>query len=186
MIVEKILGNIYENHCHEKIVKVNFEWFELDKKRIKKIADDDKEFGILVEEVLKDGDILAKIDDTIYICEILPTYLTKISVSSMQEMGRLCFELGNRHLSLKIEEDNVCVVYDKPTYLYLEKLGFKVSEVTEKFSDFTQCKAHGSSEKKHTHSHSHSHSHSQGHGEHSHNEHSHSHDTEIHDYAHLS
>ena len=78
----------------------------------------------------------------------------------MQEMGRLGFELGNRHLSLKITEQDVYVPYDEPTFSYLAKLGFEVEEVTEAFTDFIQCKAHGHS---HGHEHAASHTHSHGH-----------------------
>ena len=47
----------------------------------------------------------------------------------MIEMGRLCFELGNRHLSLKIDDDCVCVPYDHPTFEYLLKLGFNAEKL---------------------------------------------------------
>ncbi len=163
MIIEKILGNIHMEKRAETVVSVPFDWFEVDKKRIKKVAKDGTELGVLVEAVLKDGDILAEKDERLYVCEILPSPLTKISVQTMQEMGRLCFELGNRHLSLKIEEHAVLVPYDKPTFLHLQKLGFNVQEVQEKFSGFTECKAHGSSEKNHSHDHSHDHTHTHGH-----------------------
>ncbi len=163
MIIEKILGNIHTEKRAETVISVPFEWFEVDKKRIKKAAKDGTELGVLVEAVLKDGDILAEKDARIYVCEILPSSLTKISVRSMQEMGRLCFELGNRHLSLKIKEHAVLVPYDKPTFLYLQKMGFDVQEVQEKFTDFTECKAHGSSEKNHAYDHAHPHAHTHAH-----------------------
>ncbi len=160
MIIEYILGNIHTEQRQEEIISVPFEWFEVDKKRIKKMASDGTELGVLVEDVLKDGDILAKKDGALYVCEIVPTKLTQIHVHSMQEMGRLCFELGNRHLSLKIEEKSVLIPYDKPTFLYLEKLGFEIQQVQEKFTHFTECKAHGSSEKNHKHAHEHQPEHS--------------------------
>ncbi len=163
MIVERILGNIHTEQREETIICVPFAWFEVDKKRIKKMAKNGTELGVMVEAVLKDGDILAIQDGYAYVCEIMPSELTKIQVSTMQEMGRLCFELGNRHLSLKIEEHAVLVPYDKPTFLYLEKLGFQVEHVQEKFSDFTECKAHGSSEKNHNHAHGHEHMHGHSH-----------------------
>ncbi len=164
MIIEQVLGNIHTEKREETVISVPFAWFEVDKKRIKKVAENGTELGVLVKDILKDGDILAEKDGHLYVCEITPSLLTKVHVHSMQEMGRLCFELGNRHLSLKIEENAVYVPFDKPTFLYLEKLGFQVQQVQEKFSDFTECKAHGSSEKNHSHDHTHPHNH-----EHTHN-----------------
>lgn len=158
MLVEKIVGNLNEEQLEGTLIPVPFAWFEVGKKRIKKVASDGMELGILVEEVLKDGDILAYNKGKYYVCELSPTLLAKIHVDTMQEMGRLCFELGNRHLSLKIEEHTVSIPYDKPTFTYLEKLGFHVTQVEEKFFAFMECKAHGSSaaglsDTKHIHKH---------------------------------
>jgi urease accessory protein len=72
----------------------------------------------------------------------------------MIEMGRLCFEIGNRHISLSISEDNVKIPYDEPTYEYLKKLGFDANKVKERFTNYTECKGHG-----HSHVHDHDHHH---------------------------
>ena len=89
--------------------------------------------------------------------DVLPAELTVVPVATMQEMGRLCFELGNRHLSLSIGEKEVSVPYDEPTFLYLAKLGFKPEKKKEKFTHFTVCHAHGHSHGEDTHSHDHAH-----------------------------
>ncbi|MFI3226966.1 MAG: urease accessory protein UreE [Clostridia bacterium] len=160
MVVDKILGNINEITTEKSVININFEWFELEKKRISKVAEDGTTFGVCIEKMLADGDILAETVDTIYTCNITPRELIKIYVETMEEMGRLCFELGNRHLSLKISSDNVCVPFDEPTFEYLKKLGFHAHKVVEKFTSFTECKAHGASNHVHTHSHGeHSHTH---------------------------
>lgn len=158
MIVEKIIGNITEHEINGNRVNVSFEWFELEKKRISKTAEDGESFGICVQEPLKDGDILAKKGDTIYVVSLCPEHLIKVHVHTMPEMGRLGFELGNRHLSLEIGEDYIKVPFDQPTFEYLKKLGFEAKEVNEKFSHFIECKAHGHAHQHH-HGHSHEHSH---------------------------
>lgn len=81
----------------------------------------------------------------LFAVKILPCELTVVKVASMQAMGRLCFELGNRHLSLAIEEDRVRVPYDEPTFLYLEKLGFAPEKMLGEFRHFTVCHGHGQS-----------------------------------------
>ncbi|MGN1119919.1 MAG: hypothetical protein ACI4Q4_06145, partial [Oscillospiraceae bacterium] len=86
--------------------------------------------------------------------EITPCDLVSVSVSSMQEMGRLCFELGNRHLSLAISDGAVKCPYDEPTFEYLKKLGFRAEKTHEKFTGYIECRAHA-----HTHSHDHEHHH---------------------------
>ena len=52
MVAEKILGNIQDKPQKKAIIPVAFEWFELEKKRIKKTAEDGTEFGISIPEVL--------------------------------------------------------------------------------------------------------------------------------------
>lgn len=143
MIADKVITNIYRHKIDKKIVKIPFEWFELDRKRISKAAEDGTEFGISIDGIKQDGDVLAQTEDKVYAISVLPAHLMKVTVSTMQEMGRLGFELGNRHLSLQIDEHEVRVPYDAPTFEYLCKLGFHVEEVTEQFTHFIVCKAHG-------------------------------------------
>lgn len=157
MICDKIL-DMDVSQAEESVVHVPMEWFETEKKRIKKIAEDGTEMGICIEENLHDGDVIANVDGKLYVIDIVPSKVVKITVSTMEEMGRLGFELGNRHLSLKITENQVLVPYDEPTFLYLKKLGFHAEETMDKLSDFIVCKAHGQSE-----SHSHAHTHGEPH-----------------------
>lgn len=160
MIIEKTLGRLGETTKH--VDTVTIEWFEREKKLMKKISKSGIEIGLKISEPLNDGDILYEDDEKVIAVEIAPCELVKISVSSMREMGRLCFEIGNRHLSLAISDDNVKIPYDEPTFVYLKKLGFNAQKVTEKFIDFTECKAHA-------------HSHYRGHG-HEHKKEGHHHE----------
>ena len=127
MITEHIVGNVRDG-VTETVVNIPFEWFETEKKRIAKTAEDGTEFGVCVGEPLHDGDILAR-GERQGVCGADCTVAAdRNAVFTMQEMGRLCFELGNRHLSLKIEPDRVTVPYDEPTLLYLQHLGFDAYE----------------------------------------------------------
>lgn len=155
MVVERILGNVKDyNIGTRSLDKVWMEWYELEKKLLKKTTESGEEVGIRVESHLHEGDILYADDNKVVVVDIIPCELTEVRVNTMQEMGRLCFELGNRHLSLAIEEHQVTIPYDEPTFLYLEKLGFQPEKKEEKFQHFTVCHAHG-----HSHSHEHSHEH---------------------------
>lgn len=153
MIVTEIVGNLSNFPTEKrKLEKVWLDWFELDKKLLRKQTESGEEVGIRVEHPLKDGDVLFADENRVVAIDILPADLTVVSVHTMQEMGRLCFELGNRHLSLSIGEHEVKVPYDEPTFLYLEKLGFHPEQKKEKFVNYTVCHAHG-----HGHDHQHKH-----------------------------
>lgn len=150
MIIEKIVGKL--TVTEKKVDTVIVDWYERDKKLLRKTTSSGEDIGIKVEQPLNDGDILFEDDSRIIAVEIAPCDLISVKVSSMTEMGRLCFELGNRHLSLSISEDTVKCPYDVPTFEYLKKLGFKAEKTHEKFAGYIECRAHA-----HTHSHDHGH-----------------------------
>ncbi len=165
MVVDKVIGNLDSFTINSREVdKIYMEWFELEKKRIKKTTDKGEDIGITVpmDVHLKNHDIVYADAERIIVLEQLPCELTTVSVDTMKEMGRLCFELGNRHLSLSIMDNEVSVVYDEPTYQYLIKLGFKAEKRRGLFENYTVCHAHGHAHAHtdtdgHTHAHAHLH-----------------------------
>ncbi len=156
MLVECICGKIRDYKGNKEVCEVLFDWYELEKKRIKKIAQDGTEIGIALEEPMMEGDILGETDSKIYVVVLKECDLIKISINSIEEMGRAGFELGNRHLSLEIGSDYIKTIYDPVTYEYLIKKGFTVKKVYEHFSHYIVCKGHDHSN---THSHEHHHEH---------------------------
>lgn len=153
MIINRVISNMNEKKPQGKLIdRVYFEWYEQEKKLFKKVSEFGQELGIQLEQPLKDGDILYEDDKKVIAAEVLPAHLTQIRVQTMEEMGRLCFELGNRHLSLLIESGRVTVPYDESTFLYLKKLGFDVKKTEDKFTGYTVCHAHGGAS---AHSHTH-------------------------------
>ena len=51
-----------------------------------------------------------------------------ITVETMQEMGRLCYELGSRHISAEISENAVECPYDEDLFISLKTLGFNAEK----------------------------------------------------------
>lgn len=174
MIVEKILGNRKTYAIgNRKIDTVGIEWYESEKKLLRKTTVSGEEIGIRISTPIQDGDVLYADDSRAIVAEILPSELTVVHVYTMREMGRLCFELGNRHLSLSIGENEVSVPYDEPTFAYLAKLGFAPEKKFAKFTHFTVCHAHGHSHDHEEHHHEEAH---EGHHEHTyHHDHEHTH-----------
>ncbi len=167
MIINMVMGNIHNSNLTPTDF-VRFDWYELGKKRLRKISDNGVDIGFALDEPVKDGDIVFFDDNNCIVVSVNSAELTRININSIEEMGRLCFELGNRHLSLKITDKFVDVIYDKPTFEYLLHIGFNAEKVTDKFTGYIECKAHGSSAHSHSHDHGHSHSHQ--------HKHAHSHD----------
>ena len=88
MVVNKILGNL--NNFDLKDKKVDFANISNDD-RVKKVlrvkSNNGVEIGINVEDEVKDGDILAILDDSIVAVKILPTDVLEISPKNLKEMG---------------------------------------------------------------------------------------------------
>ncbi len=156
MICEKILGNIKDTDIGGRSVnKVHIDWFERGKRLLKKTAENGEEIGIKVTSPLNDGDILYEDPKHITAVELDPCELIEITVRSTEEMGRLCFEIGNRHISPAIGPRNVRIPYDEPTMDYLLKLGFKATRVYDKFSGYIECRGHSHDSHGHHHEHRH-------------------------------
>lgn len=140
MVTQKIYGKI--GKTDKRIDTVLIEWFERDKKLLRKTTSFGEEIGIKITDTLCEGDVIFEDDEKIIVIEIAPSDLISVEISDIKEMGKLCFELGNRHLSLAIYDNCVKCPFDQPTFEYLIKLGFNAEKVYEKFEDYTECKGH--------------------------------------------
>jgi len=133
MLIEKIIGKKPDDTRSKTIETVSYEWFEANNKVLKKKSSGKTDIGLRLKEPLFDGALLYEDENKIICLELLPCEVTKIQVSSAKEMGRICFELGNRHLPVSIGDTAISTPYDKPTFEYLQKLGFSCEKETEKF-----------------------------------------------------
>lgn len=113
MIVNKILGNL--NNFDLKDKKVDFANI-LNDDRVKKVlrvkSNNGVEIGINVEDELKDGDILAILEDNIVAIKILPTDVLEISPKNLKEMGIIAHNIGNRHTPAIFEENLMIIEPD--------------------------------------------------------------------------
>ncbi|MDR1069880.1 MAG: urease accessory protein UreE [Gracilibacteraceae bacterium] len=143
MIIENIIGRHDEERTTGKQTEtVSFEWFERDKRILKKVSSSGKEIGLRLSEPLFDGAILYEDGNRVIILSLTECEIIRISVSSMREMGRACFELGNRHLPLSIGDDHVETPYESPTLAYLSHLGFDCAKTVGKFLPSVTVRGH--------------------------------------------
>lgn len=115
MIIERIVGNI---ETAEKLAphkeKVYMESSDL-VKRIQRITTDHgKEIGIRLKDAkdLQDGDILYQDEKNMIVISVLADDLLVISPTSLQQMGEIAHQLGNRHLPAQFEGGEMLVQYD--------------------------------------------------------------------------
>jgi urease accessory protein len=118
LIVEKIVTNI-ENMEQEEIEKRHIEKVYLESahlvKRIQRVTTDHgKEIGIRLKDPrdLVAGDILFMDDKNLIMIDVITDDLLIISPRSLNEMGTIAHQLGNRHLPAQFEDNDMLVQYD--------------------------------------------------------------------------
>ncbi|AZA55617.1 urease accessory protein UreE [Chryseobacterium sp. G0201] len=129
MIINETLGNISEKTIVEKSIDyLDLEWFESTKRiqRKKTRQGEDVAIKFLREgQRLREGDILYESEEKLIVVNILETEAIVISPDSMLEMGTVCYEIGNKHIPLFIQENKVLLPFEMPMYRWLEVSGFK-------------------------------------------------------------
>lgn len=151
MIVEKIIGNLKDVDVKgRRLDTVDVEWYEVNKKILKKDSAAGKEIGIRFSEQKKinDGDILYLDDNEIIAVNIPESEVILIEPKSMVDMGTMCYEIGNQHVPLFLAENSIMVPYEKPLMELLDKRGFKPKKEMRKLVNGVEC---------HKHSHHHGH-----------------------------
>jgi urease accessory protein len=56
--------------------------------------------------------------------DLLPADSIVIRPLTMHQMASLCYEIGNKHLPLFVDEDDVLVPYEEPLFRWLTAGGF--------------------------------------------------------------
>ena len=124
MLIQEIIGNAANIPLgNRKIDRLPLEWYECTKRIQRKKTGSGLDIAI---KFLKEGqrlrqdDILFISDDRVILVEILPTDAIVITPIDMFEMGRVCYEIGNKHLPLFIQDNKVMIPYEEPIYHWLK------------------------------------------------------------------
>ena len=99
------------------------EWYETGKRILHKttVGGQNVTLKFLSENPnLQEGDILLEEDDTIIVVEIVPAQCIVIVPVSISAAAALCYEIGNRHLPLFHEENELLIPYDAPLHNLLQ------------------------------------------------------------------
>lgn len=129
MIITEILGNIADFPTNERSIDLlEMEWFEASKKIQRRKSNNGQEITIkfLREgQRLRQGDIVYQDDFKIVAVQIKPCDAIVLAPTNMLEMGTICYEIGNKHLPLFIQNDQVMMPFEMPMFRWLEASGYK-------------------------------------------------------------
>lgn len=129
MVVKEILGNITRDRKADRSIDlIQIEWYEATKRiqRLRSDAGVEVAIKFLKEgQRLREGDILMESPEKLLVVHIKPCEAIVIQPESMLEMGTVCYEIGNKHMPLFIQGDEVLMPFEMPMYRWLEASGYK-------------------------------------------------------------
>ena len=76
---------------------------------------------------LTEGDILWEDESTIISVSIIPCDCITIKPTSLHEMAAICYEIGNKHLPLFFENEDLLVPFEAPLFRLFQATGYAVS-----------------------------------------------------------
>ncbi|SDD45946.1 urease accessory protein UreE [Niabella drilacis] len=129
MIINEIMGNISDmaaNGLTQDLLEL--EWYETTKRIQRKRTLAGREIAIkfLREgQRLRQGDVLLRDGDTLVTVNIKPCEAIVIAPQTLLEMGTVCYEIGNKHMPLFIQDNKVMMPFEMPMFRWLEGSGYK-------------------------------------------------------------
>jgi len=145
MIIKQVVGHVnIDSPTRKKREWLELEWEELNRRILRKITDSGRELRISLEhgEPLNTGDVIYE-DEQVEI--VVRTTLEEVYViypASMTEMGKIAFELGNRHTPCLIEQKEIIVRYDETLQPLLREAGVHFEKTTRRFGKPFKYRGH--------------------------------------------
>ncbi|MDQ8013941.1 MAG: urease accessory protein UreE [Flavobacterium nitrogenifigens] len=129
MIIQQTIGNAKTYSIEGlEIDLLEIEWFETTKRIQRKRTNSGVEIAIkFIQEGqrLNQDDILYQDDKKAIVVNIKPCEAIVMTPSSLLEMGTICYEIGNKHLPLFIQNDQIMMPFEMPMFRWLEASGYK-------------------------------------------------------------
>ncbi|MEP7106326.1 MAG: urease accessory protein UreE [Ferruginibacter sp.] len=132
MLVKEKIGNInFFAINNRKIDSLLLEWHETNKRILHKKTLSGREviMKFLNEnQQLTEGDVIYEDDFNIIAIEIKECEALIIRPKTMFEMASVCYEIGNKHLPVFYQEDEILVAFEAPLFRLLEAAGYDISQ----------------------------------------------------------
>lgn len=143
IVEEVVLHPSIENKTGDTL---EIEWYETTKTIIRRKTISGVEIAIRKNNriPLADGDILWEDSERYITLVIKPCECIVFTPGSLREMGIICFEIGNKHIPIYIDDsNNVSVAYETPLFTLLERAGYRPRIETKKLLRTHMLRVHG-------------------------------------------
>lgn len=132
MLVLQKIGNLESFQVNGRSIdQLSLEWFETSKRILHKRTRSGREITckfLKESQHLTEGDIIYFDDLIVVVIEVLPCDAILIRPKTMEEMASVCYEIGNKHLPLFIDGDELATPYDAPLLRLLIAAGYDVKQ----------------------------------------------------------
>jgi urease accessory protein len=132
MLIKEKIGNInFFAINNRKIDSLLLEWYETNKRIMRKrtISGMDIVMKFLNEnQQLTEGDIIYEDDFNIVAIEIKECDAIIIRPKTMFELASVCYEIGNKHIPVFYQENEILVAFESPLFQLLSSAGYDVSQ----------------------------------------------------------
>jgi len=128
MLIQEKIGNLADFDARDRNIDyLPIEWYESAKRIQRKPTRSglDVALRFLRESpALTDGDILFANDQIIIAVEIIPCEAMTIKMTTPSAIAAACYEIGNRHLPLFLEKDELLAPFEEPLFRWLSANGY--------------------------------------------------------------
>jgi len=157
MIIKEIIGN--KSNIPLDGLEIDFlelEWFETSKRIQNKVTNSGIKITI---KFLKEGqrlsqdDVLFKDNKKAIVINIRECEAIMVAPASLLEMGTVCYEVGNKHVPIFIQDNQVLIPFEEPLFRWLSASGYRPVKEMRKLKSMLK-----STDSSHGHTHVHKHS----------------------------
>ncbi len=129
MIIENVIGSreaLFTPGMQTDLLEL--EWFETTRRIQRKTTRDGMPVAIrLLREGqrLRHDDVLYRDEKKLVVVSVKPCEAIVLRPQSMLEMGTVCYEIGNKHMPLFIQDNEVLMPFEAPMFRWLDAAGYK-------------------------------------------------------------
>ncbi len=135
IVVRKLLGKVAPDETR-RVETVPMGWEARLRSRQRVRTSRGAELGISLPtgQAMHEGDVLYEDDQRVVVVATVPEDVLVLYPESRVEMGRVAFQVGNRHAPVQVEERRILTPYDHVLEEYFRNLGVRCERAKEPFT----------------------------------------------------
>lgn len=144
ILVEEIRGRLSADESR-RVERVALGWEDRLRSRQRVRTDSGTELGVALPtgHPMREDDILFEDEERVVVVAAIPEDVLVLYAESPLELGRLCYQVGNRHAPICVQDGRVLTPYDSVLEAYFVKMGVRCEKTKEAFThDFGSFHTH--------------------------------------------